>query len=138
MKMFTQMQAIFSSLIDKQFPPHDKLHQLFNWSNVKVSYNCTLNMKSIINANSRMILQLSPLLVGDLATASISKNLPWTKSISEWQSVKNKLYWGIISLAKVYYGICETIFKLRYTNDKKSFNHGNSVQILSYLTYSGK
>ena len=26
---------------------------------------------------------------------------------------------------KVYYGICETTFKLRYINHKKSFNHRN-------------
>ena len=31
------------------------------------------------------------------------------------------------SETKVYYGICETTFKLRYTNHKKPFNHRNRV-----------
>ena len=29
------------------------------------------------------------------------------------------------SETKVYYGICQTTFKLRSTNHKKSFNHSN-------------
>ena len=32
---------------------------------------------------------------------------------------------GENSKTKVYYGICETTFKLRYTNHKTSFNHRN-------------
>ena len=32
---------------------------------------------------------------------------------------------GQNSETKVYYGICETTFKLRYANHKKSFNHRN-------------
>ena len=32
---------------------------------------------------------------------------------------------GENSKTKVYYGICETAFKLRYANHKKSFNHRN-------------
>ena len=32
---------------------------------------------------------------------------------------------GENSETKVYYGICETTFKLRYANHKKSFNHRN-------------
>ena len=44
------------SVIDKHFPPHQKLHKLFNRNNVKRSYSCLPNLKSIINAHNRKIL----------------------------------------------------------------------------------
>ena len=48
------------SLIDKHFPPHRKLHKLFNRKNVKISYSCLPNVKPIINALNRNILYPSP------------------------------------------------------------------------------
>ena len=53
-------QKFFLSLIDKHFPPHHKLHKLFNRNNVKISYSCLPNIKSIINAHNRKVLYLSP------------------------------------------------------------------------------
>ena len=38
----TKVGRFFLSLIDKQFPPHHKLHKLFNRNNVKISYSCLL------------------------------------------------------------------------------------------------
>ena len=49
----------YLSLIDKHFPPHHKLHKLFNRNNVK-SYSCLPNIKSIINAHSKKNLYPSP------------------------------------------------------------------------------
>ena len=56
----TKVGKFFLSLIDKHFPPHHKLHKLFNRNNVKISYCCLPNTKSIINAHNRKVLYLSP------------------------------------------------------------------------------
>ena len=56
----TKIGKFFLSLIDKHFPPHHKLYKLFNRNNVKISYSCLPNIKSIINAHNRKILYPSP------------------------------------------------------------------------------
>ena len=56
----TKVGKYFLSLIDKHFPQHHKLHKLFNRNNVKISYSCLPNIKSIINRHNRKILYPSP------------------------------------------------------------------------------
>ena len=46
--------------IDRHFPPHHKLHQLFNKNNINISYSCLTIITSIINAHNRKILYHSP------------------------------------------------------------------------------
>ena len=115
------------SLIDKYFPPHQKLHKLFNRINVKISYSCLPNIKSIINAHNRKILYPSPTIGRrtcncinisqcPLQQRCLSNNILYQANITPF---------GQNSETKVYYGICETTFKLRYANHKKSFSHRN-------------
>ena len=52
----TKIGHHFLNLIDKHFPKEHKYHRLFNRNNVKVSYSCTKNMKSIITNNNKSIL----------------------------------------------------------------------------------
>ena len=111
----------------KHFPPHHKLHKSFNRNNVKISYSCLPNIKSIINAYNRKILYPSPT-VGrrtcncinisqcPLQQKCVSNNILYQANITPF---------GKNSETKVYYGICETTLKLRYANHKKSFNHRN-------------
>ena len=56
----TNVGTFFLSLIDKHFPPHHKLHKLFNRNNVKISYSSLPNIKSIIKEHNRKILYPSP------------------------------------------------------------------------------
>ena len=56
----TKVGKFFLSSIDKHFPPHHKLHKLFNRNNVKISYSCLPNIKSIINSHNRKILYPTP------------------------------------------------------------------------------
>ena len=49
----TKVGKFFLSLIDKHFPPHHKLHKLFNLNNVKISYSCLPNIKSLINGYNK-------------------------------------------------------------------------------------
>ena len=115
------------SFIDKHFSPNYKLHKLFNRNNVKISYSCLPNIKSIINANNRKILYPSRTIGRKtcncintsqclLQQRCLSNNILYQKNITPL---------GKNSETKVCYGICETTFKLRYANHKQSFNHRN-------------
>ena len=84
-------------------------------------------MKSIINAHNRKILYPSPTIGRRTCNCiNISQCLLQQRRLSN-----NILYQANItplgenSETKVYYGICETTFKLRYANHKKSFSHRN-------------
>ena len=116
------------SLIDKHFPQH-KLHKLFNRNNVKISYSCLPIMKSIINTNK--ILYPSPTICRrtcncinisqcPLQQRCLSNNILYQANITAL---------GENSETKVYYGICETTFKLRYVNHKTLFNHRNRKSV---------
>ena len=52
----TNIGKTFLRLIDKRFPPHHKLHKLFNRKSIKISYNCMPNVKSIINKHNKTVL----------------------------------------------------------------------------------
>ena len=49
----TEVGKFFLSSIDKHFPPHHKLDELFNRNDVKISYSCLPNIKSIINTHNK-------------------------------------------------------------------------------------
>ena len=44
---------MFLQLIDRHFPPANKLHKIFNRSTVKVSYSCTQNISQIIKGHNK-------------------------------------------------------------------------------------
>ena len=46
LKTKAKISKLFLNLSDKHFRPHNKLHQLFNRTNVKISYSCMPNMNS--------------------------------------------------------------------------------------------
>ena len=116
------------SLINKHFSPHHKLHKLFNQNKVKISYSCLPNIKSVISAHNRNILHPSPTIARRTCNCINIIQCP-----RQQKCLSNNILYqvnitpiGEISETKVYYGICETTFKLRYANHKKSFNHRNS------------
>ena len=106
----------------------------------KVSSSLYYHTISVINTHNRNILYLSPT-IGRRTCNCI--NIPQCPLQQRCLS-NNILYQASItpigenSETKVYYGICKTTFKLRYTNHKKSFNHRNASQILSYLMSFGE
>ena len=48
LKTKTKIGKSFLNLVDRHFPPHNKLRRHFNWTNVKISYSCMPNMNSYI------------------------------------------------------------------------------------------
>ena len=120
----TNIGKYFLQLIQTHFPNNNKYHKIFNKNNLKLSYSCMNNMRSIINAHNKEILteKKTPKtncncinksdcpLNNQCQTASIIYKAKVTSN------QPNYFY-------KVYYGTSEGTFKLRYANHKKSFNH---------------
>ena len=46
----------FYALVDKHFPRHHKYYPIFNRHNIRLSYSCTQNMKTIISSHNKKIL----------------------------------------------------------------------------------
>ena len=121
----TKVGNQFLKLISKHFPRHHKFHKIFNKNNVKVSYSCMPNMKSIINMHNRKI--ISPKInVQERKCNCINKaSCPLkekclTNSLVYKAKIKST---GENSLQKTYYGLSETKFKTRFANHKKTFKN---------------
>ena len=53
----TSIAHKFLQLIDKHFPPSNKLSKLFNKHTVRVSYSCNENMRSFISRHNKAVLK---------------------------------------------------------------------------------
>ena len=53
----TNITRDFLQLIDKHFPPNNKLHKLFNRHTIRVSYSCSENMETFIKRHNNTILK---------------------------------------------------------------------------------
>ena len=53
----TNIGACFLQLLDKHFPKNNPLHKILNRNTVKVSYSCTKNIKSIMQAHNTKLLR---------------------------------------------------------------------------------
>ena len=60
LKTKTKIGKLFLSLLDKHFPRHNKLHKLFNRTNVKISYSCMPNMNSYTYMHNHKVLNDKP------------------------------------------------------------------------------
>ena len=53
---------MFLKLVDKHFPPSNKLHKIFNRNTIKVSYSCIKNMERIIKGHNNALLNKKEIL----------------------------------------------------------------------------
>lgn len=120
----TNIGKTFLNLLKKHFPPQNKFYKLFNKNTVKISYSCMQNMKQIINSHNKKI--LSPKVNTNQRTCNcINKN---TCPLEQKCLTKNIVYKATVTSncptykSKIYFGLCETTFKQRYSNHKRSFN----------------
>ena len=122
----TKIGKTFLRLIDKHFPPHHKLHKLFNRNSVKISYRCMANVKSIINKHNKTVLD-PPTSNSERTCNCINRE---KCPLQQKCLTNNIMYKATITSNqdnyhhKIYYGITETKFKQRYANYIKSFRHG--------------
>ena len=116
----------FLNLITKHFPTHHKFHKIFNRNTLKISYSCMPNIRSKINGHNLNIIQ----------NQNINSNIDKCNCHNKNQCplnnnclAENIIYQANITCnlpnhnEKVYIGLCETSFKKRFANHKKSFSH---------------
>ena len=121
----TKVARYFLYLVDKHFPPHHKFYKIFNRNTLKVSYSCMPNMHSVINSHNHKVLQVSDQPKKPKTCNCMKKEeCPLNQECLE----KSIIYKAIITSdttdykERVYIGLCETSFKKRYANHRKSFN----------------
>ena len=121
----TNVAKEFLSLVDKHFPGTHKYKKIFNRNNVKVSYSCMRNIKSIVSAHNRKIL------TEELEENQRKCNCP-RNTICPMNGnclAKNTMYSGKITSdlpnygATEYVGISEPEWKKRLGNHTISFNN---------------
>ena len=115
-------------LLNKHFPPGHKLFKIFNKNALKLSHSCMPSLKSKIDEHNKKILETTPPSKTKLCNCLKKENCPMRRACL----TENILYYARISCddetykPKLYKGICETTFKKRYANHKKSFNVGKN------------
>ena len=75
LKTETKIGKLFLNLLDKHFPSHNKLHRLFNRSNVKSSYSCMPNMNSYTYMHNHKVPNDKPIETGLITATTLIKIL---------------------------------------------------------------
>ena len=120
----TNIWRIFIKLCSKHFPPNHKFVKIFNKITIKLRYSCMPNIRSKKKLSQQKILQPKPEEPCKLCNCLVKEDYPLnglclTSSILHEATTKcsDSKY-----RQKRYKGICETTFKKRCANHKKSFN----------------
>ena len=120
----TNVAKYFLGLIDKHFPANHKFRKLFNRNNLKVSYSCMSNMKSIVNSHNRAITTEETLNNKRSCNCTDKTNCPLNGNCL----AENSLYAGILTSnlpnygEKEYSGVTALPWKSRHANHKTSFH----------------
>ena len=120
----TNIGKILLDLMKTKFQLSHKFHKLFNKNTVKINYSCTRNFKSIINTHNAKILFPKKSTEQRTCNCLNKVNCP----LEQKCLTTNIVYKAKVTSSnqnyqeKVYFGSCETTFKKRFSNHKKSFN----------------
>ena len=130
----TNVAEKFLDLLDKHFPKSDKLHKIFDRNNVRVSYSCTEDMKSIINSYNRNVTTQNTVITPPCNCRSKKEC-----SLEVQCRVENIISKCVTSTSinedKSYLGTAEE-FKQRFYNRKKSFKnkrYSNETTLSKYI-----
>ena len=124
--VMTNLGKRFLSIVQRCFPANHPLHTLFNRNNVKLSYSCMPNMKSVIDATNKKLTNPTSRNEDKPCNCRQKGSCPLTGKCRS----SNLLYQATVSnltkqTTETYIGLCSTEFKSRYANHKASFNHRN-------------
>ena len=126
LKTKAKIGKLFLNLLDKRFPPHNKLHKFFNRTNVKISDKCKPNMNFYTYAHNHKVLNDKPNETGINNCNCCNKD---TCPLPNSCQAECMVYQANIDCdiarykQKCYLASCETTFKDRFGNHKKSSNH---------------
>ena len=121
----TNIGKEFFRLLQKHFPSHHRLHKICNKNNVKLSYCCMPNIKSIITGHNNKLLHTAKN-PNRAAVERCNCRSPDNCPLDGNCCVSSVVYKATLTSnnpPKKYYGCCSTSFKIRYGNHKQSFLH---------------
>ena len=131
----TNVGKTFLKLIDKHFTKANKLYSIFNKNNVKVSYSCTENVRSIINSHNKKTLS-KPENNDELCNCRDKNTCPLDNKCK----IKSVIYKCEVTAPnhgkKSYIGLTEREFKQRFSSHKSSINnvkYKNSTTLSTYV-----
>ena len=139
MHVSTNIGKQFLKLVNKHFPSTHRYHKIFNKNNLKISYSCMPNMKTIIDQQNRKLLSITSPSPGE---STQPLHTVRKKKTEKTCNCRNKdlcplnqkclqervVYKATVQTSlqsKSYIGSCATTFKTRYNNHKQSFKHIN-------------
>ena len=138
--MATNIGRRFLELIDKHFPNNSPLRKLFNRNNVKISYSCTKNMKSIIASNNSKLLKPDENTVnGRKCNCRSPENCPLNgKCLEESLIYSSKVSSNLGT--KEYIGVTKNTFKERWDGHNFDARHieFRHITTLANLVFEGK
>ena len=121
----TDIGRQFLNLIKRHFPRNHKFYKIFNKNNVKVSYSCMPNMKSLINMHNKKIMSTNENAdINPKCNCARKEQCPLQQNCL----INNVVYEATVTSniqnyeEKKYIGLCESTFKKRFTSHKSNFN----------------
>ena len=132
MNVQTNIGREFLNLVGKHFPKNHRYNNIFNKSNIKVSYSCTDNLQTIIKKHDRKILETGKTPFSENNVTAGKKNDCLTSSVVYISNVTTESD----TTGKNYIGLTEGTFKQRYTQHKLSFrnrNYSNSSELSKHI-----
>ena len=139
MHVSTNIGKQFLKVVNKHFTSTHRYHKIFNKNNLKISYFCMPNMKTIVHQQNRKLLSITSPSTGE---STQPLNTACKKKTEKTCNCRNKnlcplnqkclqervVYKATVQTSlqpKSYIGSCATTFKTRYNNHKQSFKHIN-------------
>ena len=122
----TNVGRTFLQLLDKNFPPHHRLHKLLNRKTVKISYSTMPNMARHIASHNRKILQKSKeqdAPAPRTCNCDHPENCPLDGNCLEEAVVYKADVTPEITRGQSYHGSTEPAFKGRWNDHRTSFRH---------------
>ena len=130
--------------LDKHFPPHHRLHSIFNRHTVRVSYSFSDNMESFLSKHNKYVLKKhndkAKNTKTNIDTKTCNCRKPDECPVSNTCLAKSLVYKAEVSTdkdnAKVYNVVTANSFKERFRNHTKSIKnerHGNETELSKYI-----
>ena len=118
----TNVARVFLKLVEKDFSKH-RYHELFNKTNIKVSYRCMDNLEKLVKKQNNNLLRKN----------NINKRICNCRAnntcVLDGKCLSSKIVYSVEVLignnqnGDIYVGICEKEFKTRLDNHKISFKN---------------
>ena len=118
----TNVARVFLKLVEKDFSKH-RYHELFNKTNIKVSYRCMDNLEKLVKKQNNNLLRKNNINKRICNCRANNTCVLDGKCLSSIIVYSVEVLIGNNQNGDIYVGICEKEFKTRLDNHKISFKN---------------